>query len=112
MSEELNADSVVSYTVKDMFDKVDRRFDKQDRVLDDINLRMDGLATKEEVSDLHHRVDGVVQSVTRIEDERQAEKVAAKTLSDQHSTWARRATFIVASVFIPLAVALILVFVH
>ena len=109
-SQEMQSTSMVSYTVKDLFDKVDRRFDKQDALLEAISLRMDGMATKEEVTEIHHRVDGLADKVAHIEDERSAEKIAAGAVAEKHTQTARRAWGVTTAIVVPLLVAFILIY--
>ncbi len=84
------------------------RLDKQDVVLSRIESRLDNTATKDDVRELHERVDGVHDRVLKIEDERDNLHAVAAARS---RVW-RRVWVTLTAVGVPLGASLILVYVH
>ncbi len=61
----------VTWTVKEVFGDLKRdllkRFDTQDKALDLIDRRLDSTATKEDVHEIHERIDRVESRITPLE---------------------------------------------
>lgn len=112
MSEEIDADTTVSYTVRELFEGVNRRFDKQDTVLDGISVRMDGMATKDDLSKVHTRLDGVETRVGHIESEQQMAASAAEAAEAEQARFRNSAKWIIGVVAMPIIASLIVVLVR
>ena len=104
----MHSDSIVSFSVKDLFDKVDRRFDKQDVLLEAISLRMDGMATKDDINEVRAEVGDLRGRVATMEDAQKVEHVKG----DVRASIKSRIGWVVAFIAVPVGVALILVLVH
>ena len=112
MSEEIDADTTVSYTVRELFEGVNRRFDKQDTVLDGISVRMDGMATKEDLSKVHTRLDGVETRVGHSENEQQMAASAAEAAEAEQVKFRNSAKWIIGAIAMPIIASLIVVLVR
>lgn len=62
---QVRPESAVTYSVSEMFDKMDRRFDKQDGTLDTLAANT---ATKDDVREMRHDITSVVGRVDKLED--------------------------------------------
>jgi hypothetical protein len=112
VSEEIDADTTVSYTVRELFEGVNGRFDKQDHVLEGISLRMDGMATKDDLSKVHVRLDGVESRVGHIENEQHTAVAAAQAAEVEQAKFRSSAKWIIGAVVVPVGAALIVLIVQ
>lgn len=108
--ESVHAETAVSYTVRELFEKVDMRFDKQDAVLDAISKRMDGMATKDDISEVHHRVDELEHRTTVLEEDEKSARISYKAEKAQAARFRNVVKWWLAAIVIPLGSALILVY--
>ncbi len=105
-----------TWTAKEVFSdlKTDlvQHLNKQDTVLTRIDRRLDDTMTKADGREIHERIDAIDRRTTKLEDERDADIIAATALGGRRDRIAKRAAWILAAVVVPLTTALILVFVH
>ena len=101
MTSEIGEDSTVSFTVKELLAE-------QTDLLRGIDHKVDGKADKTDLVPIVAELRDHHTRITNNEDERKAEKGAQATRSKfWNRTWA-----VIAAVIVPLAVALILVFIR
>jgi hypothetical protein len=112
MTEEVDADTTVSYTVRELFEGVNRRFDKQDTVLDGISVRMDGMATKEDLSKVHTRLDGVEVRVGHIESEQVSAAAAAEAAAGEQKKFRESIKWVIGAIAVPVFASLIVIVVQ
>ena len=84
MGETVDSSSTVSYTVKELFEGMTSRFDKQDGVLEELRTRLDTMPTTEDVSDIHRRLDG---HDTRIRVMEEKELVDEESRASRRKLW-------------------------
>ena len=109
MSDPVQADTQVSYTVRELFEKVDTRFDKQDAILEGISLRMDGMATKDDLSKVHNRLDGVEVRIGHVE----SEQVSAAAAAEAEQTKFRESIkWVIGCIAVPVFASFIVVIVQ
>lgn len=56
MSETVDSSSTVSYTVKELFEGMNGRFDRQDEVLEDLRTRLNSVPTTEDMAEVHRHL--------------------------------------------------------
>jgi hypothetical protein len=112
MTDPVQADSQVSYTVREMFERVDTRFDKQDAVLEGISLRMDGMATKDDLSKVHNRLDGVEVRVGHIESEQVSAAAAAEAAAGEQKKFRESIKWVIGAIAVPVLASLIVIVVQ
>lgn len=91
MVAEITGETKVTFTAKELFDRLegrlDKRLDKQDDVLLSIDRRLDNTATKDDVRELHQRIDGVVERVKPLEDQAASERAIEANRSRVKGNW-------------------------
>ena len=112
MTDPVQADSQVSYTVRELFERVDTRFDKQDAVLEGISLRMDGMATKDDLSKVHNRLDGVEVRVGHIESEQVSAAAAAEAAAGEQKKFRESIKWVIGAIAVPVFASLIVIVVQ
>jgi hypothetical protein len=112
MTDPVQADSQVSYTVRELFERVDTRFDKQDAVLEGISLRMDGMATKDDLSKVHNRLDGVEVRVGHIESEQVSAAAAAEAAAGEQKKFRESIKWVIGAIAVPVLASLIVIVVQ
>jgi len=72
-------------TISELWQSIEKRFDKQDRLLDNLQRAQSSFATKLDISHLDHKIDGLDGRVKEIEktDTKQTGKVEFRTRSMQ-----------------------------
>lgn len=101
MAQEIGLDATVSYTVKELLDE-------QTVLLREIDRKVDTKADKADISELHRRIDRHDGRIKGLEDERDAGRAVGAARGASH----RRIWAFATAVLIPLATALLLVFVR
>lgn len=101
MAAEVGPDSTVSFTVKELLAE-------QTALLREIDRKVDTKADKADINLLHRRLDGHDQRIKGLEDERDADQA----ITTARAATRRRLWGFATAVVVPLAAALILVFVH
>jgi len=109
MTDPVQADTQVSYTVRELFERVDTRFDKQDAVLEGISLRMDGMATKDDLSKVHNRLDGVEVRVGHIESEQVSAAAAAEAAAGEQKKFRESIKWVIGAIAVPVLASLIVI---
>ena len=100
-AEELRENAVVSYTVKEILDE-------QTGLLRTIDSKVDTKADKADLIPLLSRLDNHHERIVVLEDERKSDRTAQAV----KSRFRRNVWLAVSAVCVPLATALIIVFVH
>jgi hypothetical protein len=98
---DVQPDSTVQYTVKELLDE-------QTDLLRGIDRKVDGKADKADLIPILSRLDDHHGRIGRLEDERASDKTAA----DVRATYRRRLWMAVTAIVVPLGTALIIVLVH
>lgn len=92
---------LVSYTTRELFERVDAKLDSIVRSLED-------KATRKDVTDLEGDITRLHERVSALEDERDA----ANVLAIAHKATINRLWLIITAILVPVAVGLMLVFIH
>lgn len=101
MPTEITPDSTVKYTVKELLDE-------QTTILREIDRKVDGKADKADLVPVFSRLEDQDVRITRLEDGRTADQAAAEV----RARFRRNVWLVLTAIMVPLAVAMILVYVR